>query len=217
MRSLNLHLEDLKTVLCLGAHADDIEIGCAGLLLRLLERNPDVTVHCVVLSAPGDRKAEAEQSAQTLLERARKTDIRIGDFEETLFPYLGADIKKYLASLAAQISPDLVLTHWCQDRHQDHRTVGELTWTSFRDHLVLEYEIPKWDGDMGQPNTFMPLDKSLCSLKVEHLMKAFPSQARRDWFSPEVFWALLRLRGMEARSPSGYAEGFYCRKIVLGC
>jgi LmbE family N-acetylglucosaminyl deacetylase len=216
MKALEMRSGGLQSVLCLGAHADDIEIGCAGTILQLLEHNPELKVHWVVLSAPGDRKAEAEQSAQTILAGASDTDIRVADFEETVFPYAGTHIKRYVAELGTQVSPDLVLTHWRRDLHQDHRMVGELTWNTFRDHLILEYEIPKWDGDMGRPNTYVPLDRSLCERKIEHLLKAFPSQADKDWFSSEVFWALLRLRGMEARSQSGYAEAFFCRKLVLG-
>ena len=216
MKGLDMNLGDLRSVLCLGAHADDIEIGCGGTLLRLIERNPDLKVHWVVLSAPANRKSEAERSAQVILAGAHEVDIRVADFEETFFPYAGTQIKGYVAALATQLTPDLIFTHWCQDLHQDHRMVGELTWNAFRDHLILEYEIPKWDGDMGRPNTFVPLDRPLCERKVEHLLEVFPSQIQKDWFSSEVFWALLRLRGMEARSPSGYAEGFFCRKMVLG-
>lgn len=215
MKGLTTNLEGLRSVLCLGAHADDIEIGCAGTVLRLLHSNPDLKVHWVVLSATAERRSEAERSAQTILSGALEVDIRVADFEETFFPYTG-QIKSYVGALAGEMSPDLILTHWCQDLHQDHRTVGELTWNTFRDHLILEYEIPKWDGDMGRPNTFVPLERPLCEQKVEHLLGAFPSQAHRDWFSSEIFWALLRLRGMEARSPSGYAEGFFCRKMILG-
>lgn len=216
MKALQTGLGGLRSVLCFGAHADDIEIGCAGTLFRLLESNPGLQVCWVVLSAPGSRKAEAERSAQTILADAGKMDIRVVDFEETLFPYEGRHIKSYIAKLGTEVEPDLVLTHWRHDLHQDHRLVGELTWNTFRDHLILEYEIPKWDGDMGRPNTFVPLERSLCERKIEHLLGAFSSQAHRDWFSSEVFWALLRLRGMEARAPSGYAEAFFCRKLVLG-
>lgn len=217
MKTMQINPDRMRSVLCLGAHADDIEIGCAGTVLRLLEANSDLQVHWVVLSAPATRSAEAEQSARTILADARQIDVRVADFEETLFPFAGRRIKRYLADLGTELAPDLILTHWADDLHQDHRTIAELTWNTFRDHLILEYEIPKWDGDMGRPNVFMPLERAMCERKIEHLMTAFPSQAHKDWFSSEVFWALLRLRGMEARSPSGYAEGFFCRKMVLGC
>jgi LmbE family N-acetylglucosaminyl deacetylase len=210
-----VQLTGLRSVLCLGAHADDIEIGCGGTILRLLEENPGLEVHWVVLSAPGVRAQEARDSADLLLEAAGRTDVRIADFEETFFPYLGRGIKDYVAKLGSEIAPDLVLTHWRDDFHQDHRVVSELTWNTFRDHLILEYEIPKWDGDMGRPNLFVSLGDSLCGRKVGHILGAFPSQAGKDWFTKEVFWGLLRLRGMEARSQSGYAEAFHCRKLVL--
>ncbi|MBN1460305.1 MAG: PIG-L family deacetylase [Armatimonadetes bacterium] len=208
-------LTGIQTVLCVGAHADDIEIGCGGTLMRLMAENPGLRVHCVVLSAPNGRSNEAESSAMTLLGAADKVDVSVADFNETYFPCLGEELKCYFARLGSAVAPDVIFTHWCEDLHQDHRTVGELTWQTFRDHLILEYEIPKWDGDMGRPNVFVPLDRPTCERKVEHLLKAFPSQAGRDWFDAELFWGLLRLRGMEARSPDKYAEAFYCRKLVL--
>ena len=114
---------------------------------------------------------------------------------------------------ARNVAPDVIFTHWREDLHQDHRMVSELTWNSFRNHLILEYEIPKWDGDMGRPNVFMPLERSICERKIEHVLSAFPSQADKDWFTAEMFWGLLRLRGMEARSPSGYAEAFLLQQV----
>jgi LmbE family N-acetylglucosaminyl deacetylase len=210
-----MRLTGLNSVLCLGAHADDIEIGCGGAVLRLLQDNPGLEVHWVVLSAPGERSTEARDSAGLMLEAAAVADIRLADFRESYFPYVGHDLKAFLGQLGTELSPDVIFTHWREDLHQDHRTVGELTWNSFRNHLILEYEIPKWDGDMGRPNIFLPLERSLCAQKVDHIMAAFPSQLGKDWFTGEVFWSLLRLRGMEARSSSGYAEGFHCRKLVL--
>ena len=211
-----MRLTGLRQVLCLGAHADDIEIGCAGTVLQLLEENPGLDVRWVVLSAAGDRAAEAARSAAALLQGAGQADVRVADFRETYFPYLGGEVKAYVAALGAGFEPDLVLTHWREDLHQDHRLVSELTWNTFRDHLILEYEIPKWDGDMGRPSIFVPLEQDVADRKIAHLVDAFPSQSGRDWFDPEVFRGLLRLRGMEARSPSGYAEAFHCRKLVLG-
>jgi len=210
-----VRLTGLRTILCLGAHADDIEIGCGGTVLRLLEDNPGLQVRWVVLSTPCGRSSEARGSAELLLETAGRVDIRLADFRETYFPYLGQELKTYISRLGSEPAPDVVFTHWREDLHQDHRVVSELTWNSFRNHLILEYEVPKWDGDMGRPNVFMPLDRSLCARKVGHLLEAFPSQASKDWFTGETFWGLLRLRGMEARSFSGYAEAFYCRKLVL--
>ena len=211
-----MRLTGLRQVLCLGAHADDIEIGCAGTVLQLLEENPGLDVRWVVLSAAGDRAAEAARSAAALLQGTGRADVRVADFRETYFPYLGGEVKAYVAALGAGFEPDLVLTHWREDLHQDHRLVSELTWNTFRDHLILEYEIPKWDGDLGRPSVFVPLEQDVADRKIAHLLDAFPSQSGRDWFDPEVFRGLLRLRGMEARSPSGYAEAFHCRKLVLG-
>jgi LmbE family N-acetylglucosaminyl deacetylase len=213
---MEVRLTGLRSVLCLGAHPDDIEIGCGGTLLRLVEENPGLEVRWVVLSGPGERSAEAQNSAASMLTGAGRVDVQVADFRESFFPYLGGEVKAYVARLGTETAPDLVLTHWREDLHQDHRIVSELTWNTFRNQLILEYEIPKWDGDMGRPSIFVPLQRSLCARKVEHLLRAFPSQADKDWFDPEVFWGLLRLRGMEARSPSGYAEAFHCHKLVLG-
>lgn len=208
-------LTGLHTVLCVGAHADDIEIGCGGTLLRLMDENPGLKVYWAVLSAPDGRSSEAHSSPGVLLGAADRLDVNVADFKETYFPCLGEELKSYFVRLGSAVAPDVIFTHWCEDLHQDHRTVGELTWQTFRDHLILEYEIPKWDGDMGRPNVFVPLDRPTCERKVEHLLTAFPSQAGRDWFDAELFWGLLRLRGMEARAPHKYAEAFYCRKLVL--
>lgn len=212
---MEVHLTGLRTILCLGAHADDIEIGCGGTILWLLAENPGLEVHWVVLSAPGERKTEAQSSAAEILAAAGAKHVRVADFRESYFPYVGAAVKDYVAALGRALTPDVVLTHWSGDLHQDHRLVSELTWNTFRGPLVLEYEVPKWDGDMGRPNLFVPLERSICARKVDHLMGAFPSQADKAWFAAETFWGLLRLRGMEAQSPSGYAEAFHCRKLVL--
>ena len=216
MGGLEVLLTGLRRVLCLGAHADDIEIGCGGTVIRLLEENPGLEVHWVVLSAPGERSQEARNSADLFLAGTRRADVRVADFKESYFPYIGGEVKAYVDRLGSELEPDLILTHWRGDVHQDHRIVGELTWNSFRNHLILEYEIPKWDGDMGRPNVFIPLQRAICSQKIDHLLGAFPSQIGKDWFGAEVFWGLLRLRGLEARSQSGYAEAFHCSKLVLG-
>jgi LmbE family N-acetylglucosaminyl deacetylase len=196
-------------VLAVGAHADDIELGCGGTLLRLAREVRELELTWVVLSAAGARRDEAQAGAQAF----GATTVEIRDFEDAFFKY-GREVKDYFETLKA-VAPDVVLTHTDNDRHQDHRLVCELTWNTFRDHLVLEYEIPKYDGDLGTPNVFVPLDEELASAKVERLLGSFASQASKPWFDESLFRALLRLRGMECRSASGLAEAFYARKLVL--
>jgi LmbE family N-acetylglucosaminyl deacetylase len=150
------------------------------------------------------------------LARARQKDVEVKSFRDGFFPFLGAQIKDHFEVLKREFSPDIVFTHFRDDRHQDHRLISDLTWNTFRNHLVLEYEIPKYDGDMGHPNFFVPLGESLCSRKVRILVDSFPSQRDKQWFDEQTFMAILRLRGIEANSPTSYAEAFYCRKIVLG-
>jgi LmbE family N-acetylglucosaminyl deacetylase len=202
-------------VLAIGAHADDIEIGCGGTLLRLVADQPNLSVDWVVLSGLGERAGEAADSAAAFLQGAAESRVRVERFRDGFFPYLGGAVKDYFEQLKSQPAPDLVLTHRLEDRHQDHRLVAELTWNSFRDQLVLEYEIPKYEGDLGQPNLFVPLAAEHCERKVELLRKCFPSQAGRAWFADDTFWALLRLRGVESNAPSRYAEAFHARKLVL--
>jgi LmbE family N-acetylglucosaminyl deacetylase len=204
-----------RTLLCLGAHSDDIEIGCGGTVLRLAEEAPDLVVHWVVLSASGVRVAEAERSAERFLARVPKAEVIVKDFRASFFPFVGAEIKEFFELLKDRIDPDVILTHARHDLHQDHRLTSDLTWNTFRDHLVLEYEIPKYDGDLGAPNAFVPLAPEHYQGKVEHLLACFPSQRTRPWFTRETFLALMRLRGVESHAPSGYAEAFYCRKAVL--
>ncbi|HET7555268.1 MAG TPA: PIG-L deacetylase family protein [Gaiellaceae bacterium] len=196
-------------VLAVGAHADDIELGCGGTLLHLARAVPELDLTWVVLSAAGSRRDEAEAGARAL----GATTVEIRDFEDAFFSY-GRDVKDYFETLK-RFEPDVVLTHTDNDRHQDHRLVCELTWNTFRDHLILEYEIPKYDGDLGSPTVFVPLDESIAAAKIEALLRSFPSQASKPWFDESLFRALLRLRGMECRSPSGLAEAFYARKLVL--
>jgi LmbE family N-acetylglucosaminyl deacetylase len=198
------------SVLAIGAHSDDIEIGCGGTLLRLAAEVPTLELTWVVLSAREGRAEEARAGAAAF----GATTVEVEDFEDAFFRY-GREVKEHFEGLKERISPDLVLTHHGSDLHQDHRLVAELTWNTFRDHLILEYEIPKYDGDFGAPNAFVPLDEPLAGKKIEALLGSFPSQAAKPWFEESLFRALLRLRGMECRSPSGLAEAFYARKLVL--
>jgi LmbE family N-acetylglucosaminyl deacetylase len=202
-------------VLCLGAHSDDIEIGCGGLILRLIQGFSTIEIDWVVFSAHVKREQEARRSAAAFLKGARRKRVRIKHFRDGFFPYQGAEIKQVFERLKRDTAPDLVLTHYREDRHQDHRLLSDLTWNTFRDHWILEYEIPKFDGDLGTPNCFVPLDTGTCARKVKHLLSVFGSQRDKDWFTAETFMGLMRLRGMECRAPGGYAEAFYARKTVL--
>jgi LmbE family N-acetylglucosaminyl deacetylase len=201
-------------VLAIGAHSDDIEIGCGGTVLRLVEDGLAASVGWVVLSAAGERAEEAQASAAAFLKQAPEHEVVLRDFRDGFLPYSGFQVKEFFEELK-RFDPDLVLTHRRADVHQDHRLVGELTWNTFRNHLVLEYEIPKYEGDLGQPNLFVTLDRSRCERKIELLMEGFRSQRDRRWFTEDTFWSLLRLRGLESNSPSTYAEAFHARKLVL--
>jgi LmbE family N-acetylglucosaminyl deacetylase len=217
---LKLALETSKdsgmTVLCLGAHSDDIEIGCGGTILRLLAERRDVDVHWVVLGSSGERDQEARTSADGFLASARRKNVVDEHFKTSFFPDVGGVVKDFFARLKATVSPDLILTHNRHDLHHDHRVVSDLTWNTFRDHLILEYEILKYDGDLGRPNVFVHLDEKTCQRKVDLLMECFGTQRSKDWFTPDAFLSLARIRGVEARSPGKYAEAFYSRKAVLG-
>jgi LmbE family N-acetylglucosaminyl deacetylase len=201
-------------VLAIGAHSDDIEIGCGGTVLRLVEDGLAASVGWVVLSAADERAEEARASAASFLKQAPEHEVVVGGFRDGFLPYEGYQVKEFFEELK-RFDPDLVLTHRRADVHQDHRLVGELTWNTFRKHLVLEYEIPKYEGDLGQPNLFVTLDRSRCERKIELLMEGFRSQRDRRWFTEDTFWSLLRLRGLESNSPSTYAEAFHARKLVL--
>jgi LmbE family N-acetylglucosaminyl deacetylase len=203
-------------LLCLGAHSDDIEIGCGGTLLFLLERYKPVHVHWIVFSSSEQRKQEALQSANAFLAHAQHREIVVRQYRDGFFPFQGSQIKDDFESLKRQFQPDVVFTHYRDDRHQDHRLISDLTWNTFRNHVLLEYEIPKYDGDLGAPNLFARLDECLCARKIQIILESFASQAQKHWFDEETFRSLLRLRGMEANSPTRYAEGFYCRKMVIG-
>jgi LmbE family N-acetylglucosaminyl deacetylase len=202
-------------VLAIGAHPDDIEIGCAGTLLRLIDEGEISEVCWVVLSGSDQRAAEAQASADSLLADIG-CQILLCGFDDGFFPYDGRAIKEVFERLKRDFSPDLIFTHQRRDLHQDHRVTCELTWNTFRDHLVLEYEVPKYDGDMGRPNLFVPLEEAFCRQKIDHLMTAFPTQVPKRWFKEDLFSGLMRLRGMECNSPTSYAEAFYSRKAVMG-
>ncbi len=203
-----------KKILALGAHADDIEIGCGGTILRLLEENPATEVYWVVLGASGERRAEAVQSANLFLANARRKEIVVKEFRDGYFPYMGAEIKDFFEELKRKYLPDVILTHYREDLHQDHRLVSELTWNTFRNHLILEYEIVKYDGDLGAPNFFVHLTESVAQRKIRTILECFQSQKKKNWFTEDTFSSILRLRGIESNAPNKYAEGFYCRKIV---
>jgi LmbE family N-acetylglucosaminyl deacetylase len=201
-------------LLALGSHSDDIEIGAGGTILTLLAARP-VEVCWVVLSAPDDRAEEAGRSAEAFLGGAAASRIVLGGFRDSYFPYLGGEVKAFIEEVRDGFTPDVVLTHQRSDMHQDHRLVWELTWNAFRDQAILEYEIPKWDGDLGAPGVFVPLAEDVVARKIDLLMEHFSSQRSKGWFTPEVFLGLMRLRGMECRAPSGHAEAFYARKLAL--
>jgi LmbE family N-acetylglucosaminyl deacetylase len=203
-------------VLCLGAHSDDIEIGCGGTVMELIKESNQVAFDWVVLSADEKRRKEASASSAAFLAGAAHRNVVIKKFRDGFFPYIGGEIKEYFEELKRGIDPDLILTHCRQDLHQDHRLVSELTWNTFRDHLILEYEIPKYDGDFGAPNIFVHLDEAVCAAKSRNILKHFRTQAGNSWFTEDAFRAPMRLRGIESNAPSGYAEGFYGRKLVLG-
>jgi LmbE family N-acetylglucosaminyl deacetylase len=203
------------TVLVLGAHADDIEIGCGGTLLRLSEEHPHANVLWAVLSASGGREGEARASAAEFLAGFSASRVVVESFRDGYFPYSGAAVKDWFEALKAEISPDIVLTHHRRDLHQDHRLVCELTWNTFRNHLIFEYEVPKYDGDFGSPNVFVPLSNEIAQRKIDMILGHFATQRTRHWFTDDLFRAVMRVRGMEANAEEGLAEAFYCRKMVL--
>ncbi|MBI3475589.1 MAG: PIG-L family deacetylase [Acidobacteria bacterium] len=202
-------------ILCLGCHSDDIEIGCGGTILRLAEENPGCVFHWVVFSAPGVRESEARCAAELFTTHARLESPHLKAFPDGFLPYIGAEVKMFFEELKQKISPDLIFTHNGRDAHQDHRLISELTWNTFRNHMILEYEIPKYDGDMGQPTFFIPLSAEVAQRKVGYIIKTFRSQASKAWFEERTFLSIMRIRGMECNAPSGYSEAFFCRKIIL--
>jgi LmbE family N-acetylglucosaminyl deacetylase len=202
-------------LLCIGAHSDDLEIGCSGTVLRLLREQPVSRVTWAVLSGTPDRAREARRGARRVVGRHQGTRIVQAAFRDGFFPYTGAAIKEFFETLKREVNPDLILTHYRHDLHQDHRLVSELTYNTFRDHLIFEYETMKLDGDLGNPNVYVPLDTTTVRRKISLLMDSFGTQRDKRWFSEDSFRGLMRLRGIEAGSSSGYAEAFYGRKLVI--
>jgi LmbE family N-acetylglucosaminyl deacetylase len=209
------HSKGPLQILCLGAHPDDIEIGCGGTILRLTAEHPGSVLRWVVFCAGGPRGAEARAAANQFTGAGVLSGLILKTFRDGFLPFEGAQVKEAFEQLKPTVTPDLIFTHHRNDGHQDHRTVAELTTQTFRDHLILEYEIPKSDGDLGAPSLFVPLSAEQSRQKAGSIMNAFPSQREKHWFREETFLALMRLRGMECTAPSGYAEAFYCRKVVL--
>jgi LmbE family N-acetylglucosaminyl deacetylase len=203
------------TVLCLGAHCDDIEIGCGGTLVELRERHPGLQFVWVVFSGDAVRERETRAAAAALLGGGPHVSVDTHQFRGSYFPHSGAEIKDVFESLRSRVTPDLVMTHFLLDRHQDHRVIAELTWNTFRSHAILEYEIPKYEGDLAHPGVFCALSSATVDRKIETLMTCFPSQLSHQWFDAELFRGHLRLRGVECNSPSRYAEAFHARKLVI--
>jgi LmbE family N-acetylglucosaminyl deacetylase len=213
--SVNIPDEGPLRVLAIGCHADDIEIGCGGTLLTLAGHRPEIEVTWVVLSADGIRRDEAEASARLFAEGAASVDVRIESFRDGFFPHRGEELKEWFEHLKGTVEPTVIFTHTDRDRHQDHRLVSELTWNTFRRHPILEYEIPKYDGDLGSPNVFVPLATGVAQRKAELISGQFASQSSKHWFDQELLLSLMRIRGIEASPPARYAEAFYCRKLSL--
>jgi LmbE family N-acetylglucosaminyl deacetylase len=213
MLSLSLGDENLREVLFLGAHCDDVEIGCGGTLAALGRARPDVQLHVVMFSSDSTRAAESRAALARLLPADAKCRVEMHEFRDGFMPMQWAAIKERFEELKRRCRPDLIFTHHEHDRHQDHRAVCELTWNTFRDHTVLEYEIPKYDGDLGRPGVFVPLTRETVQHKIDTLLQSFASQAGKRWFSADLFSGLMRLRGMECNAESGFAEAFYARKL----
>jgi LmbE family N-acetylglucosaminyl deacetylase len=201
-------------ILCLGAHCDDIEIGCGGTVIRLANEYSELNAKWVVFTSNPQREREARESADHFLEKASSKDVVILNYRDGLLPYEGVGVKTFFEEMKA-FQPDVIFTHFRHDLHQDHRFICDLTWNTFRDHFILEYEIPKYDGDLGNPNFFVPLDSAIADKKIAALRQYFPSQSGKHWFDQDTFSSIMRIRGLESVSRSRYAEGFYLRKAVL--
>ncbi|MDZ8134455.1 MAG: PIG-L deacetylase family protein [Nostoc sp. DedQUE04] len=213
--TLNKTEESEYKILCLGSHCDDIEIGCGGTILKLIENYQDVVIYWVVFSSNEQRAQEATISANLFLKGIPVKKIIIKNFRDGFLPFEGIEVKECFEQLKQEFSPDIIFTHHRDDRHQDHRLISDLTWNTFRNHLILEYEIPKYDGDLGIPNFFVHLNETLCHRKIQYILDAFATQNNKQWFTEETFRAILRIRGIESNSPSKYAEAFYCRKMFF--
>ena len=210
------NLNRVKRVLCLGAHSDDIEIGCGGTVLRMIEQSKSIEFYWLVLSANPRRAKEAERSANAFLGGARRKTVVVKSFRDGFLPYIGAPVKEAFEEIKTIFVPDVIFTHFRQDLHQDHRMVCELTWNTFRNHFILEYEVPKYDADLRSPNFFVPLSDGQARKKVNGLMRYFATQRNKQWFSEDLFYGLMRLRSIEGASPTRHAEAFHCRKVLLG-
>lgn len=215
MLNFSLDTGRAPRVLFIGAHCDDIEIGCGGTVMQLMRRRPDAEVLWVVLSSNEERAREARRSAVKMLAGVRRKRVEIRDFRESYFPAQMAEIKDYFGAVRRMLDPDIVFAHYRDDLHQDHRVVGELVWNTFRNHPILEYEIPKYDGGMGAPMVFQELALRTVERKIRLLMQAFPSQASKAWFTPDTFRGIMRIRGIECNAPEGFAEAFYARKVCF--
>jgi LmbE family N-acetylglucosaminyl deacetylase len=202
-------------VLCLGAHSDDIEIGCGGTILRLIELYPNIEFYWIVFSSDERRAREASAGARAFIGHVKERNVVLKNFREGFFPYIAVEVKEYFEGLNHQFNPDLIFTHYRYDLHQDHRLISELTWNTFRNHFILEYEIPKYDGDLGMPNFFVHLSSRLAQRKIQSIMKSFRTQGEKHWFDEETFRGILRLRGVESCAPERLAEAFYGRKMTF--
>ena len=216
MLPLNLNSSGKRPlkVLCLGAHSDDIEIGCGGTVLRMLSVQRNLEFFWVVFSSGNERKREAHKSAALFLEQANRKEVIVKSFRDGFFPYEGTKVKEFFEELKKLVSPDLIFTHYRDDRHQDHRIISDLAWNTWRNHLILEYEIPKYDGDLGSPNYFVPLKREVCDRKIKYICDVFQTQRNKAWLTEDTFQAMHRIRGIECASPDKYAEAFYCRKLI---
>jgi LmbE family N-acetylglucosaminyl deacetylase len=202
-------------ILCLGAHSDDIEIGCGATILELLSNRRDLDFHWVVFSSGVPRADEARQSAALFLKGTAHQNVSVLNFRNGFFPSESVEIKEHFEGLKNSLSPDLIFTHTRDDLHQDHRVINRLTWNTWRNHFILEYEILKYDGDLGNPNFFVNFDQKTCDRKIKYLTTSFKSQSDKQWFTPDTFQGLMRVRGVHANSPGKFAEAFYSRKLVL--
>lgn len=209
------HKAEGLNILCIGAHCDDIEIGCGGTLLKLFQNYPINFVKWVVFASNAHRAKEAQASAKTWLDSVATKSISIKSYRDAFLNFSALDIKEDFETLKKEIDPDLIFTHFRHDRHQDHRLLSDLTWNTFRNHIIYEYEIPKYDGDLAQPNVFVQLEQEYVEKKIDILLESFKSQAGKHWFDRETFLSLMRIRGLESAAINRYAEAFHARKILI--